>query len=183
LEPKNFSIIEQYETFIKPYDNLEISKRALEVSRVSMEEINNGLDHKKALQKIGEIFKKHSEANGKSKPILVGHNFSFDIKFLEHLFELGSKDLYDFVDPVYYCTMRLMKMYERKSKKDQSFDLTSCCNRFGIKLKAAHGALNDCIATRDLWIGLMKDFTPSADKPKAGEKEEVIKSRRFFELP
>lgn len=184
LDPKNFSIIEQYETFVKPYADLEITNKALEVSRVSMEEINNGIDYTKLLAKLIEIFRKHSEP--KTKVVLVGHNFPFDIKFLEYLFDLKSKDLYDFIDPVYLCTMRMMKLYERKMRTDQAYDLTACCLRFGIKLKAAHGALPDVLATRELFKALMKVFdstassgTTTADK----EDDKPIKQRQFFELP
>lgn len=186
VEPKNFSIIEQYETFVKPYNDLEITKQALEASRVTMEEINGGIDHIKVLVKLIEIFRKHTPPNTKTaKPILVGHNFSFDIKFLEYLFDLRSKDVFDFVDPVYYDTMRLMKIFERK-KKDEAFDLTSCCSRFNIKLKAAHGAMHDVLATRDLFKALMGRFDANIDKGSVvsvDEDEVKVKSRKFFELP
>ena len=184
VEPKNFSIIEQYETFVKPYAGLEITTKALEVSRVSIEEINNGLDHVKALAKLIEIFHKHSEP--RQKVVLVGHNFSFDIRFLQELFDLKSKDLFDFIDPVYWCTMRMMKLYERKLKSDQAYDLTACCSRFGIKLKAAHGALPDVLATRELLKSLMNvlDSSKNSGQSESSDKDEKpLKSRNFFELP
>lgn len=183
LEPKNFAIIEQYETFVKPYNNLEITKEALLASRVTIEEIESGIEHTKALAKLIEIFRKHSEP--RQKPVLVGHNFNFDMGFLQYLFDYKSKDLFDFIDPVYWCTLRMMKLYERKLKQDNAYDLTSCCSRFGIKLKAAHGALPDVLATRDLLKSLMGvlDAT-SKDKSVTNITEEKpLKSRKFFELP
>lgn len=185
LEPKNFSIIEQYETFIKPYNNLEITAKALEVSRVTIEEIENGIYHVKALAKLIEIFRKHSAP--KQKVVLMGHNFNFDIKFLEELFNIKSKDLYDFIDPVYWCTLRMMKLYERKEKAGLAYDLTACCGRFDIKLKAAHGALPDVMATRDLLKALMKvlDSTNTSSQISGASQDDdkPIKSRKFFELP
>ena len=186
VEPKNFSILEQYETFVKPYNNLEITKKALEVSRVSMEEINKGVDAKVVVAKLISIFRKYTPPNTKgSKPILVGHNITFDLDFLEYIFDFCSKNLYDFVDRISHDTMRLMEIYERKSKTNLSYKLESCCDRFGIKLKSAHGALNDSIATRELFKALMNNLTPdkSNNNSSNGKKEEIIKSRNFFELP
>lgn len=181
-EPKTFAIIDQYQFFIKPYDNKIITKVALEKSRVTMEEIMQGLDSVKALAKMIEIFKKHSAPQ--NKPILVGHNFTFDIEFGEDLFLTKSKNIYDFVDRHFWCTQRMMKLYERKQKSDLSYNLTSCCDRFGIKLKAAHGALPDCLATRELFAALMKGFVPSGEKSGVDDElEKPEKSRKHFEMP
>lgn len=184
IEPKNFAILDQYETFIQPYDDLIITKEAMEASRVSMEEINAGIPHKKAVAKLIEIFRKYTPPNSKgAKPILVGHNFKFDIGFLDNLFASVSKDVFDFVDEQWMCTMKLMQLYERKDKTNLSYNLSSCCERFGIKLKSAHGALPDCIATRDLFKAMMVGLQPNASKVIESNAEETVKSRSFFELP
>ena len=185
LEPKNLSIIDQYEAFVKPYNDLEITKKALEVSRVTMEEINGGIDHVKLIAKLIEIFRKHTPPNTRdARPILVGHNFPFDMSFGKALFELKNKDLYDFIDPVYYCTMRMMKMIDRKVRKDEDYTLTSCCSRFGIKLKSAHGAMHDVMATSDLFKAIWNSIgTEESRKDKSEEvRGEQQKSRKFFEF-
>lgn len=184
LEPKNLSIIDQYEAFVKPYNDLEITKKALEVSRVTMEEINAGIDYVKLIAKLIEIFRKHTPPNTRdARPILVGHNFSFDMSFGTALFELKNKNLYDFIDPVYYCTMRMMKMIDRKVKNDEDYTLTSCCSRFGIKLKSAHGAMHDVMATSDLFKAIWNSMsTEKGESNKSEVRQEQQKSRKFFEF-
>lgn len=182
VEPKNFAILDQYETFVKPYSGLTYTKEALQKSRVTMEEINSGVDVKKVLAKLIELSKKHT-SGPKSKPILVGHNLAFDLDFAQAIFDLASKHLYDFFSRYYYDTMEQQKIIERKSKTDLSFNLTACCERYGIKLKAAHGAMPDVLATRQLMNAQLSGYSVNEDSTKSEKMEERTKSRKTFELP
>lgn len=183
IDPKSRAILDTYETFVKPYQDLVITPKALEASRVTMEQIESGVDYLVLMAKMIELAKKHTV--GKTKPIFIGHNFTFDIDFAEQLFRFKSKNLYDFFDRFFWCTMRMMKDYERKEKADAAYDLTACCNRFGIKLKSAHGALADCYATKDLFTALTKNWIPKVgvDTETNEPAEEIVKSRKYFELP
>lgn len=189
IDPSNFAILEQYENFIKPYEGLVIKKEAINASRVSMSEINAGVEYVKVIADLIRIFSKHSP-KGKipAKPIIVGHNTQFDIRFLKELFKFKSKDLFDFIDPFFYDTLRMIKDYEMNIKGSENFvnKLEVVCQRYGIELKSAHGAMNDVIATREIFSMLMSNFRTSGKSSKGGKTVADIdktKSRKFFELP
>lgn len=197
IEPTNFKILESYDTFVKPYDDLVIVQDALNSSRVTMDEINKGITADKLLEKLVEIIKRHipkGSKKGKNLPILVGHNINFDRSFLSYLFKRRSKHVDEFLSSLMYDTLRMsqdIEMLDKDSAK-LSNKLEVVCERYGIKLKAAHGAPADVVATRLLFTHFMKNLrNANSREKKVGSGRETteynndsnIKSRNFFELP
>lgn len=187
IEPTKFAILEKYETFIKPYEGLIITTSAINASKVSMSEINEGMDYKNVLADMIKLFQRHtSKGSNPQRPIIVGHNTQFDIRFIKKLFSYGSKELFDFVDPFFYDTLRMIKDYETNVKGSNNLvnKLEIVCARYGIELKGAHGAAQDVEATQAIFTLLMKRFRGTkGEKTTITKQEEIIKSRKFFELP
>ena len=145
LDHDTLKEIDRFETFIKPYDDLKITKEALAVTGLKMVDINNGVDKKEAVKLITAFAKKNSpNSRPENRPILVGHNVQFDVKMLRSLFERCSKDIFEVFSPTQICTMVLSKMF---NPNISSLQLGNCCKEVGITLNGAHRAMNDTLAT------------------------------------
>lgn len=82
--------------------------------------------------------------------IVVGHNITFDIRFLQHNCNniLNADFSNDYID-----TLRLSRKYIKDSENHK---LSTLALHFGITLEAAHRALADCITTNDIYGNLQK---------------------------
>jgi DNA polymerase III alpha subunit (gram-positive type) len=198
IDPTNFRVLESFDTFVKPYDNLKITQAALNRSRVTMDEINAGMTAEQLLATVMILMKKYSSKGGiPVRPVIVGHNVGFDIGFIDYLFYRKAKAMYDTFDRVMYCTLRMIKDFETNVKGSDQFmnNLTAVCERYKIILKSAHGAPADVTATVEVFSMLMKNFRQANSQAarrvkKTGDElveedevQEQVKSRKFFELP
>lgn len=165
------NVIKEYETLIKPYGNLVIGREALEVTKLTIEEINSGKEPKQVVTELIDIFK--SLKVGKfSKPILVGHNLEkFDIKFISKLFEFHNKNVFDYVEEHMEDTMWISREKWGHEESGPDFKLTTCCNRAGIELVDAHRALPDTRSTAQLFVHLMKSLRGEGQIVKKEEKK------------
>jgi len=189
----DFNSILTFDTFVKPYNNLEITPKALEASRVSMKEINNGVDKVVLMRELINVFKKGNKSGkDQTKLILVGHNTGFDMGMLEYFFKYMNKNLYDYVSRSFLDTMLLLKLMEAgqlKSTENQKYNLTACCERMGIKLHGAHGAAADVNATKQLLIKILNNLRhgntntsrESGDAAKSGVRKRA-RDDFFFEF-
>jgi DNA polymerase III alpha subunit (gram-positive type) len=188
VDHSRFAELRQYQTFVKPYNNLVIEDQALNATMVSMRDIQSGIDHRILVKNLIEFFKAINPTGKKqTRPIIVGHNIKFDRGFLEYLFELNGKNLYDYVQETMIDTIHLAKMaWDHEMKNDEannSYKLSSCCSRAGILLNDAHGAMNDTIATKELWLFFARRLRNSGGSgEKSGEVQEEGKSRKFFQM-
>lgn len=197
VEPTKFAVLEQWSTFIKPYDELTITQDALNHSRVTIDEINAGISADKALEHLIITIKKHIPKGSKARqnlPIMVGHNIPFDRNFIKYLFSRRAKDVDDFLDVLMYDTLRMIIDYEMNVKDADKLNnkLSIVCQRYGIKLKAAHVAAADVEATLQLFKLLMTRFRSNKNnKDGVILSQEVVgdtlvaetKARKYFELP
>lgn len=80
--------------------------------------------------------------------ILVGHNVNFDVNFLyeDILKYMGVKFQNDFVDT--------LKMARKLLPELENHKLDTLMKYFSIKERECHRALDDCIATLDVYNGL-----------------------------
>lgn len=180
---KKYALIESYQSFIKPYNDLTITDEALNASNVTMKQINSGISDTELMKQLITTFTKYKM--GHDLPVIVGHNTGFDMGFLESLFNYRNKNLYDFISRVTYDTCIMMKDYEGgvKNADKQRYKLGICCERLGIKLKSAHGAAADVAATADLFKILMNKMrSNSSNNNNSDEQSGITKSRNFFEL-
>lgn len=187
IDPADLMYLDSYETFVKPYNNLEIETKALEASRVSMREIQNGIDYKLLTKNLIDKFKKANKSGKKStRPIFVGHNFSFDIKFLEYLFDFSNLDIYEYIDGSYFDTLKLFQLYESgslKKNENQKYNLTALTERYGIELRGAHGAMTDVKATKELFkkiTAILRKGDSTTEAPKV--KERKFRDTFYFEF-
>lgn len=168
VDPIEFKTIHLFESFVRPYNDLVIEPVALKASRVTMQQVNAGMESKLVIKELLATFKKANKSGRDStNPYFVGHNFGFDMEFLKYLFAFHNQKLYDYVNEVPFDTLMLMKWYEGNSLKSdeaQRYTLTSCCERLGITLKGAHGSGADVQATKQLFYtltNLIRDANPA----------------------
>jgi DNA polymerase III epsilon subunit-like protein len=187
VESKNYNELLTYETFVKPYNNLEITQKALQSSMLSMTDILKGIDSETLLNNLIHIFKEVKIKGSKSgNPILAGHNVGFDIGFLYELFKFHKKRLSDFVSQERIDTLidsRRRWKGNLKSDDVSNFNLKSCCRRYNIDLVDAHGAMQDTKATLQLMIKLNNDFSNSIENTE--DKKEVSKEskvRKYYQF-
>lgn len=189
VEPLHFTTIDSYDTFVKPYNNLTITAKSLAVSRVTMQQVNSGIDKNVLIKNLIEVFKRANK-NGKpaGRPQLVMHNAPFDEKFLVEFFTYMGKDIYDFVDRQTWCTMRMCKLIEAgniKSNENSKFNLTACCERYGIPIHNQHGAPADVAVTKLLLIKLINRMrnvnnSDSSTASSTHEKGSRVSKREGF---
>lgn len=189
LEPVKLDPTFDFDTFVQPYNNLTIDKKALESSRVSMAQVKTGVTSLELIKYLTTIFKSANKSGkDQTKPILVGHNIGFDFQFLEYLFNFHNKNLYDFIQRIAQDTIWLCRLYEMSLKSDENskFTLAACCDRLGIELHGAHGAPADVEATRLLFTKLIKllrnaDTTPDRGTSNTTTRRD-IREGYYFEF-
>ena len=179
IKSDTFELVNEFETFVKPYGDLEITQKALDYTNISMKDLVNAPSHKEVIKVLIEFFKQ-SKSSVKTKPILCGHHVDFDISFLEAFFAFNGKKLKDYVqhsNGKYYrhCTLRMA----REAFMDDDFknDLTTCCKRIGHEIIDAHGAMTDVIATEKLLVYFLNklrskgtSFSSNVNKEESMEK-------------
>lgn len=156
----NFKEVMRYETYIKPYDDLFIDPQALAANGIKMRNVEaEGLSKSEAVKTLAEYFKKSMGGNHPSlKPVILGHNIPFDIRFMERLFR-GSKTPFNtLIADVFMDTMGDAK---RAWPTIESLNLTRCCEEAGIKLIGAHRAMPDVLATMQLFEFFTMKFRSS----------------------
>jgi len=181
-DPKTYKLIESYQTYVKPYNGLVVDPKVLAKTQVTMHDIEGGKTIDIMMKEITEIWSKYNKVK-KNKLVIVGHNITFDIKFIQYAFEYKVANIWDFLDESHFCTMRLMKLAERKHKDADKllYNLTACCDRMGISLKAAHGASADIQATFELFKKLTINVGQTADTYESTTANRQP-SRAFFEF-
>ena len=96
LDSYTLKEIDRFETFVRPYDDLEIEKDALEHTMVTMSDIKDGISRKKLYKTLKTLWSKY-QADGRYKDanrlISVGHNIPFDHDFLEYVFQTQDDEV------------------------------------------------------------------------------------------
>lgn len=170
MRSDNFEEISRYQSYVKNYNNLTIQQEALNYNGIKMSQINSGISIKEAVEAMIEEFIKASNGRGRNdKPHLCGHNFSdFDRKFIEYAFKLCKKDLYKYVDPYIYDTLKMCRA--TWIEEGVKFSLEACCEKMGIELIDGHGALADVIANAALLKSLLSGMRSGGELSMTKEK-------------
>jgi DNA polymerase III alpha subunit (gram-positive type) len=145
--------IARWETYVRPYNDLIIEKEALERTLVDIKDINNGLQLKNFVNAFKMLLSKYNTVKNKpeiGRLIPVGHNITFDNGFLIYAFEQLDLNYFDFVFPNFIDTYSLGKM-TFCLEGNEKLNLTACCEFAGLDLKNAHDAMNDVVATSELF--------------------------------
>ena len=120
--------VEKFNFYIKPFENSEVTEKALEVQGRTLEKLKT------------------------DKFIVAGYNVRFDVDILKAFFQRhGNNFLFSYLDssmldPLY--SIRLLQIAEVLPVLENN-KLETWCKHFGIELKA-HDSLEDIEATKKL---------------------------------
>lgn len=155
LDPVKLVKINEFETIIKPYNDLALTEGAEKVHGLKLADLNKGMDIKKLVNFLVLYFKDASHGNGElGKPIIIAHNTPFDLGFIAYAFALEGLNLYDHINKNTVDTLMLAKMMWQGQTTDgiDKINLGVCCERMGVTLKGAHGAMPDTVACMEIFI-------------------------------
>ena len=144
-------IVKEFNIFSQPHEGADISKEALAINGITLEQIGIFQTCSSAYKELKNIFDMYIDKYDKNdKFIVAGYNVEFDVKKLSSFFKnnndnfLGSYIIYRGLDPLNWILplQMLGKLPTLKNNK-----LSTWCEHFNIELEA-HNALNDIRATK-----------------------------------
>lgn len=150
----NNEVKEEFDFKVQPHSYENISKEALEVNNITIEQMKSFSTPKETLNKLIKMFNKYVfKFNKFDKFFPVGHNVGFDVDFLfEFCEKCGFNYLGSYLDYHKADTMvLLMALMVNNKIPVGSTKLTAACEENKIELINAHDALADIRATRLLW--------------------------------
>jgi DNA polymerase III alpha subunit (gram-positive type) len=186
----NLKEISRYKSYVQNYDDLEYVQKALDVTGITMKQINQGLSIQEVVKDLIVEFKKANTANSHTKkPVLLGHNVGFDISFLQYIFKHCKEDLGKYINcqkdykgdpiPLFYDTMLMARLKWGGDATMTSFTLASCCEKAGVDLIDAHDAHNDVTATRELFEYFVRLMRQESD---GIQTKSISRIRDTFEI-
>lgn len=182
LDGKTLKEIDRFETFVKPYAGLEIEQASLNATMVSMSDINNGAKYEDFVKSLKDFWRSHRTSNQKfGRLISVGHNVTFDHSFLYLACGYLGVDIWDYLYENFVDTLVLSKM-TFGINGDEKLKLADCCQRAGINLTDAHGAMNDVEATADLFRWFTKKMRHVGGAKSSTVSDEEVERRIQFEF-
>ena len=162
VDGDTFNQVASYETLFNYYSELEYTEGAIKATGITHEIISTGAKFKDAMTGIIDFFEK-SKIHGNSaqhKPILVGHNITFDIGFLQQIFAYAKKDMSKYFQgkedyfgnfqPMYLDTLLLSRFKWGNDETMPNYKLETCIEKADLELNDAHRAMNDVKATVEL---------------------------------
>lgn len=201
LDGSSLNEITRYESYIKGrYVNnkyvgystthdQEYQQGALTSTGITIEKLEaEGQDSKKVCLDIIEFFKQSKSKSNFHKLILIGHNVGYDIPFLQYLFKLHKKDLSDYLQghydhtgtftPACIDTMYLSRFMSLDDTLKHS--LINVAEREGIELIDAHNAMNDTVATMEVFKRyLLKLRNKSSFSAKSQQQSSFRENFKF----
>lgn len=188
LNGKTLDEITRYTTFIKPYGQelgLTYQKAALDYTGITMAQIEGGKAIKEVIKDLIEIITQARSHNTHIayKPILVGHNVKFDKGFLKYAFQYVKEDIAKYVEfEDHFCTMRLSQAKSAPEGPDLQYKLEQCCERANVELLDGHDAMNDTIATKELFVTHIRSLRESTGLAVQGEEGTKFRHSFKFEI-
>ncbi len=139
------NVIEEFEIKIKPERIEDADPVSLKVNQYDPTNWTGAVSLKEGLEMLGKKVK---------DCIMVGHNVSFDVGFLDSAFSKVKM-----TNPMHYHRIDTISVAWAKLHRDpllEHFSLRELCMKFGIENKRAHTALSDARATYELYKKLME---------------------------
>lgn len=191
IEGGSLKQIESYQKLIKPYDDkLIYDPRAEKVSGISFNLVQSeGFPITEVAQEVYQKMKSANTRQEKSaglKPILVGHNVTFDIDFLHHLFYYGlGKDyqklmkeiLHGRIDrfgnfqPSYIDTWSVCKPWFQEEGELYDYKLATVSEKLGVDINNAHRAMNDVVSTTEVLRRYLINLRSSYSANHQGQRD------------
>lgn len=147
--------VEKFNFYIKPFENSEVTEKALEVQGRTLEELKTDkyVEEKEVYKQFIKLLDKYIDKYDRTdKFIVAGYNVRFDVDILKAFFQRhGNNFLFSYLDssmldPLY--SIRLLQIAEVLPVLENN-KLETWCKYFGIELKA-HDSLEDIEATKKL---------------------------------
>ena len=147
--------VEKFNFYIKPFENSEVTEKALEVQGRTLEELKTDkyVEEKEVYKQFINLLDKYIDKYDRTdKFIVAGYNVRFDVDMLKAFFQRhGNNFLFSYLDssmldPLY--SIRLLQTAEILPVLENN-KLETWCKHFGIELKA-HDSLEDVEATKKL---------------------------------
>lgn len=147
--------VEKFNFYIKPFENSEVTEKALEVQGRTLEELKTDkyVEEKEVYKQFINLLDKYIDKYDRTdKFIVAGYNVRFDVDILKAFFQRhGNNFLFSYLDssmldPLY--SIRLLQIAEVLPVLENN-KLETWCKHFGIELKA-HDSLEDIVATKKL---------------------------------
>ena len=147
--------VEKFNFYIKPFENSEVTEKALEVQGRTLEELKTDkyVEEKEVYKQFVNLLDKYIDKYDRTdKFIVAGYNVRFDVDILKAFFQRhGNNFLFSYLDssmldPLY--SIRLLQIAEILPVLENN-KLETWCKHFGIELKA-HDSLEDIEATKKL---------------------------------
>ena len=154
--------VEEFVIECSPFENDVIDKKALEVNRISKDDLFKRTPPKEAFNNFINFLSKHIDRyNKRDKFFFLAYNAPFDYSFLREFFikngdsYFGSWFFYPAIDVAVLAAMHLRDERHRML----NFKLTTVAPTLGIdvNLEEAHGALYDTKIMRAVFNKIMKD--------------------------
>lgn len=178
---------DRWETYVKPYSGLTIEQQAIDHTMVTWSDVRSGVTLETFVSTMIKFFESHrakTKIKDMGRLIAVGHNVTFDLRFLNAALACADidEDIYHWLQPNFIDTYALGKITWGVGKeRDEKLSLTACCSYAGIKLTDAHGAMNDVVATAELFRWFSKRLR-SVGKRGGENVEERARGGEFFEF-
>ena len=160
IEDDDREIKEMYNFNIKPFEGAEISKKALEVTNKSYDEIMTYPDERDVLIQFLAILDKHFDRTSRDDNwTICAYNGRFDVDFLSAWMERYAKNFFTYfnyhvVDPL--ALLRIMRFEEETNMN--SLKLGLVYKEVFDETFDAHDAMADIIATRRLYLWLVENY-------------------------
>lgn len=147
--------VEKFNFYIKPFENSEVTEKALEVQGRTLEELKTDkyIEEKEVYKQFIKLLDKYVDKYDRTdKFVVAGYNVRFDVDILKAFFQRhGNNFLFSYLDssmldPLY--SIRLLQIAEVLPVLENN-KLETWCKHFGIELKA-HDSLEDIEATKKL---------------------------------
>ena len=147
--------VEKFNFYIKPFENSEVTEKALEVQGRTLDELKTDkyVEEKEVYKQFINLLDKYIDKYDRTdKFIVAGYNVRFDVDILKAFFQRhGNNFLFSYLDssmldPLY--SIRLLQIAEVLPVLENN-KLETWCKHFGIELKA-HDSLEDIEATKKL---------------------------------
>ena len=147
--------VEKFNFYIKPFENSEVTEKALEVQGRTLEDLKTDkyVEEKEVYKQFINTLDKYIDKYDRTdKFVVAGYNVRFDVDILKAFFQRhGNNFLFSYLDssmldPLY--SIRLLQIAEVLPVLENN-KLETWCKYFGIELKA-HDSLEDIEATKKL---------------------------------
>jgi len=142
--------------FTYPYSSV-IDDKALEITGKTKEEVRSYPDQRVQVQKFVEFMGRHINIEDRKDAFqFIGYNTSFDIGFMKQWLKMNKlyfSNYFTYKDVDVFALVKHMRLWGMLDGcKDDK--LGTVCEHYLIELDA-HVAMNDIVATRELYKALM----------------------------